>query len=681
LPAPSLINAFQEVSAAGYPLNYSVDYDATGANSLIIGLFVTNTVAWIPACTFNGVAATLIGNVQVAGDHGTLWLWKLSSPASGEHVLSITKLDQYGPIGGVFVVGVVHAPVTELIGDNDIIGGQGPLNPLVTRTSIDSIVLGWVCGVYANTMTVTGSPSPTNIASLADAQVPQRLYQQAAGAIGSDASLTANSGTNYLIAAMVELVGAAGPTVVTANNTNMPITIGNAVVIGPQTITADNTNLSMTLGGGSVQTGIFPLTIPVGKHITLSLTFTPTAVGTRNGSVVVTSNADSSPDIATLTGTGTGDGPTPIFSILSTDGRQIVDEDGNAVRLRSVNWFGAEGTNYTPHGTWIRRYTAIIDDIASMGFNCIRMPFSGAFRNTSLTPPPSAIDFALNPEFTGKTSLEIMDLILDYCETKGLYVFLDHHRRAAGAGADGWPIDGSYTEAMWHETWGVMATRYASHPVVIGADVHNEPHSGTWDAWNTLATDCGDYIHTIAPNWLILVEGVGHIGDDHYWWGGQLKGVLTNPVVLAQPNKLAYSPHEYGQSVGSQAWLSRDTPVPGYPDNLRAIWQQYWGFIFEDDIAPIIIGEMGGHFGVDGNGMLTKPYAVYETQWMQKLVRYLNGELTTDGVNELAPDEEGMSFAYWSYNPNSGDTGGLVYDNWITHQTVKLDIIEPLFEE
>jgi endoglucanase len=37
-----------------------------------------------------------------------------------------------------------------------------------------------------------------------------------------------------------------------------------------------------------------------------------------------------------------------------------------------------------------------------------------------------------------------------------------------------------------------------------------------------------------------------------------------------------------------------------------------------------------------------------------------------------------MSFAYWSFNPNSGDTGGLVGDDWVTPQQAKLDALAPI---
>ena len=368
---------------------------------------------------------------------------------------------------------------------------------------------------------------------------------------------------------------------------------------------------------------------------------------------------------------------------ISTLGNQFVDSTGRTVRLRSVNWFGGEGTNHTPHGTWARAYTDIIDDIADMGFNCIRMPFHGGWSDAALTPPETAFDAALNPSFVGATALEILDQIIEYSGSKGLRVVLDHHRRTPGAGADGSPEGAGYNVGDWLATWAVMANRYRDNLVVIGADVHNEPHSHTWVDWASLVEQCGNMIHLIAPDWIIFAEGVGEYDGASYWWGGQLAGVATRPITLDVPNKLAYSPHEYGVSVGEQSWLksNSNTSVPNWPANLYSVWQAAWGFIFEQSIAPIWIGEFGGHFGVDGSGTVgAMPNGTYEAEWVTELCKYLNGDIDGDGNRDIPETDKGMSFSYWSFNPNSGDTGGLVQDDWVTRQDVKLALIDPVLD-
>lgn len=448
------------------------------------------------------------------------------------------------------------------------------------------------------------------------------------------------------------------------NSGSLPASITNISITGPFSLSPASADVGDTIAAN-------------GGTAVFQVRFSPTVEGPATGVLTITTNATNGSTITrNLIGEGLAVAPVDLPR-LKISGNQFLNvEDDSPVRLRSVNWFGAEGTNYTPHGTWAVRWTDILDQIKAFGFNCIRFAFSGDFTTAGRTPPGTAIDFDKNPEFIGKTSLEILDLILDYCNANGMYAVLDHHRRQAGQGADGSPTGLGYTQADWIASWTVMANRYKDHPAVVGADVHNEPHDLTWDQWATAVEACGNAILAVAPDWLIFAEGVGTNPDSTpYWWGGALKGVATRPIVLNVANKVAYSPHEYGQSVGSQEWLSKDTAVPNYPNNLYAVWDAHWGFIFKDNIAPIWIGEFGGHFGVDGNGALTKPYGTYETQWAQTLAKYLNGDYNGDGTLDLGAGKVGMSFAYWSYNPNSGDTGGLVRDDWSTPQTVKLNIL------
>lgn len=372
------------------------------------------------------------------------------------------------------------------------------------------------------------------------------------------------------------------------------------------------------------------------------------------------------------------------MTTLSTLGNQIVDEQGNYVRLKSINWFGAEGTNNLPHGLWQVSYKALIDQIAAWGFNCIRIAFSGdtfasgsaiSGLNTSI-----ADNTVFAPGGVNVTPLAAMDIIIAYAATKGLYVVLDHHRRTAGAGADGSPTDSSYTESDWHATWVALATHYASQPNVIGADLHNEPHDLTWDTWAALAEGCAAAIHAVAPGWLIFVEGVGGSG---YWWGGNLSGVATRPVVLGEPNKLVYSPHEYGQSVGTQSWLAYDggTAPDNWPNNLRAVFRGAWGYIAEQGIAPVWIGEFGGKFGRNGSGASDpsgSPHGTYEAQWLAQLSAYCNGDFDGDGSSDLTGGRLGISFAYWALNPVSADTGGLLCDDWVTPQAYKIELLQTL---
>jgi hypothetical protein len=65
-----------------------------------------------------------------------------------------------------------------------------------------------------------------------------------------------------------------------------------------------------------------------------------------------------------------------------------------------------------------------------------------------------------------------------------------------------------------------------------------------------------------------------------------------------------------------------------------------------------------------------------DEQWLDKLTDYIDGDFNLDGSRDLPPGQLGMSWTYWSLNPNSGDTGGILKDDWTTVDTVKMAYIQ-----
>lgn len=406
--------------------------------------------------------------------------------------------------------------------------------------------------------------------------------------------------------------------------------------------------------------------IEPGEFVQIFITFKPQTEGEHTGSIQI--------DVGEgLTTFATFTGQSVSANRITTQGRQLVLTDGATIKLKSINWFGAETEVFAPHGLWARNYKDIINQIKAMGFNSVRLPFSGDLCTEDRYPQTGVINGVLNEDLAGLPAIQVLDKIIAYMNEVGLYVILDHHRRYAGDGADGSPVDSTYTLDNWKASWSYMIERYAGLEFVLGADLHNEPHNLTWASWAELAEGAGNHILSLAPHWLIFVQGVG----DGYWWGGDLKGVATRPVELSVPGSLVYSVHEYGQSVGDQPWLAKDNAVPAeWPMNLYGVWRQNWGFIFEQGIAPIWIGEVGGKFGIDGTGVISNTHnAQYERQWIYHLQRYMEGYFTGNNDRGLVDGEQGISFAYWSLNPNSGDTGGILQDDWTTEQSFKLGLI------
>jgi endoglucanase len=136
-----------------------------------------------------------------------------------------------------------------------------------------------------------------------------------------------------------------------------------------------------------------------------------------------------------------------------------------------------------------------------------------------------------------------------------------------------------------------------------------------------------------------------------HWQGGNLEGVRQFPVRLDRPNKLVYSPHEYGPGVFNHPWFSDKT----FPKNLRDRWETGFHYIARRRIAPVLIGEFGGR-KVDS----VSPEGV----WQRSLVEFIRAQQ--------------LSYAYWSWNPNSQDTGGLLLEDWKTLDAAKHQMLLPV---
>ncbi|MFN0056328.1 MAG: cellulase family glycosylhydrolase [Planctomycetales bacterium] len=352
-----------------------------------------------------------------------------------------------------------------------------------------------------------------------------------------------------------------------------------------------------------------------------------------------------------------------------TQGNQIVDANNRPIRLAGVNWFGMETSTYAPHGLWTRGYKEMMDQMKQLGFNVIRLPFSNQLFDTGSTP--NGIDFNKNPDLQGLTGLQIMDKIVSYAGQLGLRIILDHHRSGAGDGAEGSGLwyTSAYPESRWIADWTMLATRYANNPTVIGADLHNEPHGpalwgdGSATDWRLAAERAGNAVLGANPNLLILVEGVEYGKSGNYWWGGNLSNAGDYPVRLNTAGRLVYSPHDYPASIYQQQWFSD----PNYPNNLPAVWDASWGYLFRQGTAPILLGEFG-----------TRLATTSDQQWLDKMITYIQGDLNGDGASDLSGGQLGISWTWWSWNPNSGDTGGILQDDWRTVNQVKVDKLKPV---
>ena len=358
---------------------------------------------------------------------------------------------------------------------------------------------------------------------------------------------------------------------------------------------------------------------------------------------------------------------------LSCKGNRIVDQFGNTIRLTGVNWFGFETSNGAPHGLWSRDYRGMLKQIQQLGFNCLRIPWcnkilvSGAMPNGISTygndPFVTVGEGQLNAPLTGKTSLQVLDSIIAECTRLGLKVILDNHSHMP---------DNYISETLWYtpafteqqaiDDWVFMAKHYAGNSTIIGMDLKNEPHghygqngsewgSGNRDFdWRLAAERIGNAILAVNPDVLILVEGTEQADSGFYWWGGNLSAAGKAPVRLSNPAKLVYSPHEYGPEIFPQSWFSD----PAFPANMDSVWTWAFGHLYKTNSAPLLVGE----FGIRDTASMQGKAGI----WFRKLLAYM---------------ARNISWTFWCINPNSGDTGGILKDDWVTVVDWKMEMLQP----
>ncbi|MDR2655083.1 MAG: glycoside hydrolase family 5 protein [Oscillospiraceae bacterium] len=368
---------------------------------------------------------------------------------------------------------------------------------------------------------------------------------------------------------------------------------------------------------------------------------------------------------------------------LSADGNRIVDKDGNTVRLTGLNWFGYNTERLILDGSWGISIADTVAEIASRGFNIIRVPMSVTLINKWTKgefPVYATVDSRVNPVFKEEGTLAYLDYFIKCCKDSGVKVMLDIHSVRDSLGAHGLTVwyDISLTTEKYYAALEFLAGRYKNNDTVVAYDLKNEPHGqpdsgktiAVWNDsedessnWKYVAEQAAKRVLAVNPNALIIIEGIESYpkdiknnnyisidNSDYYitWWGGNLRGVKDCPVDLGEfQSKVVYSPHDYGPSVSNQPWFHEGF---NYESLTREAWMDNWLYIHEENIAPLFVGEWGG------------PMKEPTMTWMRCFMRLL--------------EEKQLSHTFWCLNPNSGDTGGLLLDDWKTWDEEKYNFIK-----
>jgi endoglucanase len=181
--------------------------------------------------------------------------------------------------------------------------------------------------------------------------------------------------------------------------------------------------------------------------------------------------------------------------------------------------------------------------IKQSGFNSVRVPFSYRL----------FVSDATVPKLEGP-GYELLDRVVDWCRSEGLYVILDMH--AAPGGQTGDNIDDSFGYPFLFESresqeltvnlWRKLAARYRGQTTVIGYDLLNEPIAHYFDT--------ASLNPKLEPVYRKIVNGIREVDKNHIIFLGGAQWD-TNFKVFGPPfdPKLAYTFHKYWMTVNQEA--------------------------------------------------------------------------------------------------------------------------------
>jgi len=350
--------------------------------------------------------------------------------------------------------------------------------------------------------------------------------------------------------------------------------------------------------------------------------------------------------------------------------------------MTGANWFGFNASERFFHGLWSVNMNKVLDSLATRGINTLRVPISVQLLkewSNGQAAVAQGINVQANPELTGLTTLQVFDAFLASSKQRGIKVVLDVHSAEADNSGHMAPMwyTSSITTADFYAAWEWVAARYKNDDTIVGFDLKNEPHGSfnetpraKWDNstdadnWKYVAETAAKKILAINPNVLILVEGIAVYPkagaswtstnkDDYYnnWWGGNLRGVADYPINLGvNQDQLMYSPHDYGPLVYEQPWFATAFTQQSL---INDVWGPNWLYLHESNSYPLLIGEWGGRLGQDAR----------QDKWMFAL-------------RDLIVTEK-LHHTFWTVNPNSGDTGGLLLDDWTSWDEPKYAMLKP----
>ncbi len=352
---------------------------------------------------------------------------------------------------------------------------------------------------------------------------------------------------------------------------------------------------------------------------------------------------------------------------LRTHKTHIVDAQGRKVMLRGVNlggWLMMEGYFMQAPNIAVRQfkktfasalgektlkdfernfYATFIQEkdfqeIAKLGFNCIRLPFHHGLVET-------------RPYHYSLEGLAYLDRAIAWAKKYHLYVILDLHA-APGSQNHDWHSDSLGQAELWKKKifqartfalWEFLAHRYKDNVTIAGYDLLNEAVINDVKGLNDFYATLIKRIRAVDPRHILFVEG--------NTWATDLKSLDK-----FYDDRIALSIHFYHP----MDFTFNFVPLLSYPLRYQGIrWDKAmlrrmvasYAKIAKDYPAPVFVGEFGVQSRDNREG---------ELDWLSDVVQCFN--------------EKDFHWTYWTYKAVKNTIfpdGILSYypnDPWINRQ-------------
>lgn len=356
------------------------------------------------------------------------------------------------------------------------------------------------------------------------------------------------------------------------------------------------------------------------------------------------------------------------MSMLHTNGRSIVNANGQTVQLMGVNlggwlvmepWMTPADSGGLPdtysiiqeldnrfgvaeeqsliatyQQSWIT--AADLQNIKNAGFNAVRVPvWWGNFY---------PIANVSNASWRSDAFSEL-DWLVNQCSSLGIYVIIDMHG-VVGSQSDSDDTGQQNTNAYWTNgndqgntayMWWQIANHYNGNPTVAGYDLINEPigapsNSAVISAYAGLYTS----VRSADPSHIIIMEGT---------WGNWDWDMLPNPSSEGWTN-VVYEMHEY-QNGGSESQVEQGSTNQVNDFNNHASYN-----------VPGYIGEFNDMYNDSSLwNFSTGAYNAAGLNWTMWTYK------STNGLNPTSWGFYGPT--YWADTPNvSTDSAATIASDW-----------------